>query len=310
MNWTYLLILVLSTLLFVGGPDGYTNSIIQQFWNVGHLLLFACIVYFALLPFLLKNKSWLLAFCLVTVFCLGVGISIEAIQHVIGRTYDTKDVVNDLYGGYLGLLIYIALHSTATSTVTRFATIPFIVVILAIVLSPLVTAIEYRLAMEKAFPVLADFETSDEWTRWETNLADVYVDEKRMRTGKKSMLVEFKPGEYPTISLTDFPRDWEGFDSLDFSIFNPTALTTNIILKIYDRQHTKSGYSYSDRFNRELTLQAGWNDFSILLKELQSAPKDRLMELSDIASYSLFFHNLQKPTRISLDSLQLSNKNN
>ncbi len=307
MKWKYFFIAGLSVLLFIGGPSYYSNRVFQEVWGTGHMVLFAVIVYVAM-PFpLLNKKSWPIIWGAVTVFCLIVGMAIEIIQFFVGRSLELKDVVNDLLGGYLGVLIYIVTQSKFRSGI-RIATLPIILAIVGFVIKPVAFVIADEFIMEEDFPILADFETDYELSRWDYNLAELYLEHKIVRSGKRSMRVQFEPGEYPDITLKDFPGDWKGFKSIKFSIFNTTKQNVAMKLKIYDWQHVANGYSYSDRFNHELVLKPGWNDFSFLLEDVQSAPKGRTLHISDIASFSLFLHNLKQPMLMYFDNFRLSNE--
>ena len=81
-----------------------------------------------------------------------------------------------------------------------------------------------------------------------------------------------------------------------------------MVLKIYDRQHQLSDYAYSDRFNHSLQLNPGWNDISISLDEVQSAPRNRELDMAEIVSFSLFLPQLDKPLIMFFDGLHLSSK--
>ncbi len=306
MKWLYLFITGLSLLLFFGGPEYYTNRIYHELWDTGHMFLFAGIFYLVMSFPSLNKKPWPIIWGAVTVFCLLLGMVIEIIQFAIGRSFELKDIVNDLLGGYLGVLIYIVMQSRFRIGI-RIATLPAMLAIVVFVMKPVAFVIADEFIMEDEFPILADFETDYELSRWDYNLADLYVGQKLVRSGKRSMRVLFKPGEYPDISLKDFPGDWKGYKSIKFSVYNTTTQNVDMELKIYDLQHIANGYSYSDRFNRELVLEPGWNDFSFTLEEVQSAPKGRLLQLSDLASFSLFLHNLKEPVIMYFDNLRLSN---
>ena len=305
MRLGYLFVLLLSVLLFIGGPGSNTHRVYQEFWDTGHMVLFAGLAMILLSLPLFNKKPWWLWFVLISMFCLGLGMAVELIQLVIGRTFDMKDLLNDLLGGYLGLLFFTALQSHRPIAI-RVAMYPLMLLLIVIVLRPLAFAAFDEFIMRDEFPVLADFETPYELSRWDNNLASLSIDDKQVRYGEKALRIEFAVGKYPAIILKDFPGDWQGYVTLKFSVYNTRDIDLMMELKIYDQQHIENGYKYSDRFNRELTLRPGWNDFSIALEEVQAAPKRRSLELRNIARFSLFLHNLDKPMLMYLDGLRLS----
>ncbi len=305
MKLGYLIVLLLSALLFIGGPDANSHRIFKEFWDTGHMALFAGLAIILLSLPLFNKKPWWFWFVLITLFSLVLGMSVEVIQSVIGRSFDMDDLLNDLLGGYLGLLIFTALQSQRSIAI-RVAMYPLMLLVIVIVLRPLAFVIIDEFVMEDEFPVLADFETPYELSRWDKNLASFSIDDRQTRYGKKAMRIEFSTGKYPGISLNAFLRDWQDYVAVKFSIYNTTDIDLIMELKIYDWQHINNGYEYSDRFNRELTLRPGWNDFSIAMEEIQAAPKQRSMMLGDIASFSLFLHELDKPMTMYFDGLRLS----
>jgi VanZ family protein len=305
MKLGYIFVLVLSGLLFIGGPDANSHRIYQEFWDTGHMVLFAGLAMILLSLPMFNKKPWWLWFVLISVFCLVLGMAIEVVQLVVGRNFEMKDLLNDLLGGYLGLLIVTALQAHRPVAI-RVSMYPLMLLLIAIVLKPLAFVVIDEFVMEEEFPILADFETTYELSRWDNNLASLSIDNSQKRYGEKAMRIEFSAGEYPDITLKDFPRNWQDYVAVKFSIFNTTDSNLDMELKIYDWQHVKNGYDYSDRFNKELTLHPGWNDFNIAMEEIQSAPKHRSLELENIASFSLFLHELDKPMVMYFDSLRLS----
>jgi VanZ family protein len=305
MNWRYIFLGLLVLLLFVGGPDSTSHRVYQEVWDTGHMVLFAGLIWVLLFLPVFKSRRWVELFLMVSGFCLIVGFAIEVLQLFVGRNFAMKDLVNDVLGGYLGLLIVTAQQSHRP-IVIRVAMYPLMLGIIVWVLLPTTYAIMDEYVMEDEFPILADFETPYQLSRWDNNLATLSIVDKYFRYGNKSMRVDFDAGEYPDITLKDFPRNWGQFTSIKFSIFNTMEENIPMELKIYDWQHDHNGYEYSDRFNRELVLKPGWNDFLISLEEVRAAPEDRKMDLSDISSFSLFLHDLEQPITLYFDNLRLS----
>lgn len=306
MKWHYAFLIILSVLLFVGGPESNSHRVYQQAWDTGHMALFAGLIWVLLSLPVLRSRRWFELFLLVTGFCLLIGFAIEILQLLVGRNFEYKDLVNDLLGGYLGLLIY-SVRQTHRHIGIRVAMYPLMLLIIVWVLLPVAYAIIDEYIMREEFPILADFETPYELSRWDNNLASLAMTNEYFRYGSKSMRVDFEPGEYPDITLKDFPGDWHRFVSIKFSVFNTSNENLLMELKIYDWQHDLvGGYEFSDRFNRELILRPGWNDFQVAMQDVETAPANRKMDISDIASFSLFLHELKQPQTLFFDSLRLS----
>lgn len=309
MNWGVLVIGVLSLLLFVGGPDANSHRIFQEIWDCGHLVLFAGIVIVLLnTSFLMMRPRWQ-QFVIITLFCLVVGMAIEILQLVVGRNFELKDLLNDLLGGYIGFALFMARDSRLANGL-RFVAYSLVLIFCLIGISPVLVVVADHFIMQDDFPALADFESSFELSRWDTHLAELAMEGKTVRYGKGAMRIRFLPGEYPDITLKDFVADWRGFKSLRFSIYSTEVTPVNMELKIYDRHHQLSNYAYSDRFNRSLQLNPGWNDISISLDEVHTAPRNRELNMAEIVSFSLFLTQLDKPVIMFFDGLHLSAKSN
>jgi hypothetical protein len=56
-------------------------------------------------------------------------------------------------------------------------------------------------------------------------------------------------------------------------------------LRINDQGHNNQ---YRDRYNRRLTLQPGYNYFSLPMSDIAGAPKGRTMDLSEISDVVIY----------------------
>ncbi len=307
MKWGAVVVAVLSLLLFVGGPDANSHRIYQQIWDAGHLLLFAAIALILLNLSFLSARAWWQQVLIISAICLALGLAIEVLQLGVGRNFEIKDLLSDLLGAYIGLALYTALDKRFAHWV-RFLAYPLVAVFCLIGVSPILVVVVDHFIMQKDFPALADFETPFEISRWDTNLAILAKESEIVRYGTGAMRIRFLPGEYPDITLKDFVADWRGFHTVRFGIYSTASFPVNMELKIYDRQHQFSDYAYTDRFNRSLQLHQGWNDISIDLDEVKTAPRNRELDMASIVSFSLFLEQLDKPMDMYFDGLHLSSK--
>lgn len=298
---------VLGVLLFVGGPDGHDKRIYQTFWDLGHVPLFAILtVAVCRLPVCARLSVPVLA-VVCTLLVLAGGFAIEWAQLLVGRSFEYADVLSDLLGSYIGLSLYLALKPVMRPA-GRAVLVILAMLLVLVSLKPMAVVLADEYVMREEFPVLADFETPFELTRWDTNLAQLHVSREPVRYGEKSLRVDFMAGEYPDITLRDFPGDWSGFKSVRFSVYSTLASPAEMVLKIYDRQHASSGYEYADRFNRELNIDPGWNDIEVRMDDVSDAPEGRNMDLENITSFSLFMERLEQPAVFYVDALRLSSK--
>lgn len=297
-------LIILTILLFVGGPGYESHRLFKKLWDTGHLFLFAIISYLMLTTLLFANYHINKRIILVMMFCLFFGLSIENIQYFIGRSYEVNDIYADLIGAIIGVTVYYQ-NNISINKLFRYHIFFLQFVLVSIGLFPLISSGVDELSMRKEFPVLADFESKFEISRWDINKAKITLSNKYIRSGKSSLKVKFLPDKYPDVTLKHFYRDWSGYKKLNFSIFNAMLNTTELQIKIYDSEHSKRKYNYSDRYNETVLLKSGWNDLSINIDDICSSPKDRKMKCFEVESFSLFINNLKTPATIYIDNIIL-----
>jgi len=307
MRWLIMVAGVLTGLLFVGGPDADDGRLYKETWDLGHVVLFALLVVLALkLPRLQRLPvGSLILLC--AVIAPAVGLAIEWLQLLVGRDFEYKDVLADTVGAFCGLALH-CVWQPGFSRWVRGVGLAGLLLLTAFALRYIVMVMIDNTYMRDEFPVLADFETPFELSRWDSNLAQLSLTQEPVRYGHKSLRVDFLAGEYPDITLQEFLSDWRDFKSIRFSLFSSLNQPIQMELKIYDRQHAASRYDYEDRFNRELIINPGWNDIEVSMKDVQRAPDSREMDLAHMAALSVFVDELRQPAVFYFDALRLSSK--
>jgi len=300
-------LLLLLVLLFVGGADDESTRLVKAIWNSGHLFLFTGLTLALLGVNSLKNKTSVQQLLWVTALGLGAGVGIEYLQRLIGRSFELSDVLLDLSGAWLGLLLF-SIHRSQRQIMALVKALPLILLIIFVVFQPVFKAYRDGLAMKQDFPLLADFESDYEFSRWRGNNARLLLQQKQVRHGQSALAINFFPGEYPGFELHELVGDWRGYEYLKLSLYNSQSSSMEIVLKIYDRQHPQNGYKYADRFNRSIMLQPGWNDVTVRLEDVHQAPGSRTMDITDIVNISLFLVNQKQPVSMYFDYLYLSNE--
>ena len=304
MNWTYFLAVILTILLFVGGPDYESHRIVQQIWDVGHVALFLILSYIILI-FIRKYKlSYITQFLIIVALSFIFGLFVELIQLLIGRDFELQDLANDVSGAIIGYFVYYLLHAKISKLHNIIAAMS-IVLLLMISLYPLANVLVDEVKMNNEFPVLSDFESATQLSRWDVKQANLSLNKHHVQQGEYSLQATFLPDAFPDITLQHFPRDWSAYNNIKFSLYNKAQDPIVIEMKIYDEDHMKYGYQYTDRFNRELLLQPGWNNISISLNEIYNSPEKRTMDITKIKSFSLFLKDVTSPVTIFLDDLRL-----
>lgn len=298
------LLLLGSAFFFVGGPELSGARSAQRAWDLGHLVFF----FLATAVWLQWDTSgeqrptvrtWVLALGMVNL----AGCLIEGAQYVLGRSPSISDLFLNNVGTILALTFVSLRRSSARSWRTA-ALFGAALALLAWSLIPILAALSDEYSASRAFPVLSDFETPFQISRW-TSDVELSIEREHVRYGNGAMRVPLSTERYSTASLKYFPSDWSGASSLAVSIFNPDPEPLELHLRVHDRWHDDHGQSYDERFNRSFTVLTGWNDLVFPMSDIENGPRYRTLNLSEIRGLSIFSVELPSPRTIFIDQLEL-----
>jgi len=286
--------------------DGLGNRVVRsskELWNLGHIVYFAVTVYLLVELRLLKRFSLPVQWLALLMLSLLWGTLIEVLQYDTQRTPDLADIFRDLTGCLLVLSFHPALLKL--SSYSGLLLIRLLVSLLLIIqLIPLSIALIDETIARQQFPVLSNFETPFELDRWKKTgeIVQLNPDPESFQ-----LKVELTTSTYSGNGLKFMPSDWRGYKSVKLKIFNPSGKPLKLVVRIHDVEHeTDPGaYAHSDRFNTRVKLNQGWNDITISLVKVESAPRKRKMDLSRIADISFFAVRLPAPRVIYVDSIGL-----
>jgi len=296
-------ILIISFLLFSDFNTSHSR-LIDELLNLGHLPLFGFIATGVLWVLnrnetnVQGNKSYIYAGIITILF----GVFTECIQPLISdRHFELHDVSNDAIGVVTFLSLLFAFQKPLPNRIVFILSVSSLLLVIFSSF-PLYHAAVDTKAMYKEFPVIGSFESSHEMDRWEKQRSAFTLTKLHATDGHYSLRVLLYPGEYPGISLKYLQGDWLGYRALCFDIFLEGQTPLKITIKVNDQDHDEI---YTDRFNRSILINPGHNHICIDLKEIEHAPKGRLMNMSAISKLSIFTHNLKIPRVICLDNLRL-----
>ena len=295
-------------LFFLGGPSYHSSRSFAHLWNLGHILYFALFTRWLHLALVKRLATAIPAkkiLILLLVIPFLIGLALEISQFLVtGRNPDIFDLLRNELGVALALAFAQQPLGLFLSKNWRRIIKGTVFVVLLATASPLVFAlVDESLAVEK-FPILSDFESSLELSRW-MNPAQLQEETKIVRHGTQAARVQLSTNKYSGVSLFHFPGDWRGFSMLHFSVYNPLAFPLALNCRIHDTKHKLHGSLYHDRFNTIFELTPGWNDLAVSLKEVEDAPKERKMDMRHIEGFGLFVVQQKEPLSIVLDYVYL-----
>lgn len=288
-----LLPVLLVPLFFVHLPLAIRSPVFLALWDLGHIVFFGAIA-FSVQRYYRLVLAW--QWLLVAGLAFVVGGSIELIQGMTGRNASWGDMARNMTGIWLGLAWgasdarYVRWHRLVATALLLPLSFPFF------------QAATDRIVAARAFPQLAGFERPAELLYWHGSISRVAAPGDKNGYALKA---DFDTSKYSGVYFEHFPRDWSGYQTLAFEVYNPGDGMLPLVVRIHDALHAQSGRVYGDRFNRRLSAQPGWNYFRIELDDIASAPVKRQIQLDRIESFGIFVVRLPQPQSIYLDNLRL-----
>ena len=292
---------------FLGGPGYHSARSFVSLWNLGHILYFALFtLWLRNLPLLRRPKMTALrrvAMLFILPFLVGFGI--ECLQFLAnGRFPSSADMGHNQLGVLIALLFqrrsqYAGLHPLVLTLLQGT-----VLLLLLIALQPLFSALWDEHQARRQFPLLADFESPHELSRW-MYPGQLQEETQIVRHGRKAARVQLSTAKYSGIALFHFPKDWRGYHWLRFSVYNPLPIPLELNARIHDSTHRQHNSRYEDRFNTQFQLQPGWNDLAISLQEVAAAPRGRAMDMANIQGFGLFVVAQKKAIALFLDHVYL-----
>ncbi len=307
-RYILLLLAVGFPFFFIGGPGYHDARSFKAVWDLGHILFFslASTVAYEMLSRRRGGGRPFSLFLVVFLLVFIIGLLIEFLQAGgSGRSPSLYDVLRNQLGVLVGALYYYDWHSLRSVALRRGVRV-VIISLLLFALWPLTRSLsDERRALEQ-FPVLSDFETPFEVSRWRTERQLTRVSAP-VSHGENSMRVQLSTSKYSGTALFYFPGDWSGYRWLYFSVYNTQKRQLRLYARINDHEHGQHNRVFKDRFNTRFLLNPGWNTLRISLEKVRSSPENRQMNMREIEGFGIFVVQESRPVVIYLDNIYLSN---
>lgn len=275
-----LFVIVAAVLLFMPLPISPTYAA-QTIENAGHTPLFAIGTLFVML--VLRHDFHVdgaRRYALAGAIGVAAGLLSEAIQQPFHRDASWEDVFADTVGVVLALAAFAFTDRwSEPRRLLRACMLCVALVCVGMYVEPLVNMTRAYLYRNGQFPALATFD-SRLALYWLVN----YGSRSEVRDGR--LEVQFEASKYPGVSFFQPVPDWRAFHTLLVDVENPDADVLNLVVRVHDVGH---GNAYSDRFNRSFKIGPGERRMlEIALADVQHAPRNRLMNMAQIADVTLF----------------------
>jgi len=291
-------------LLFEYQLPGHT-----QFWaavqNSGHSILFLGLSLSLLFAYryLAVQQRERLAALWVLLFCALFGGGVEIAQSKVGRDGSWSDFYLDLHGAVAGCFIYLALFSS------RRVALLLVFGAAALMGHAFTQPFHWRYLewqRDLQLPLLGDFDQ-----QWPSPFIGASYDAQfsvvtapaQWRSNKSNVAkVTFPISNWPGFSFRETPPDWRRYQSLSFDVFNGADQPRQLVVRVHDKNHNNA---HSDRFNRTYTIAPGETVIRVPLAAIESAPKDRKMDMANIQTFMLYVVKPKAPFVLYFDNFQL-----
>jgi hypothetical protein len=295
-----LAVIAASALLFFAMPGPSSSSPLHQLTGFVHLSYFALLAWWLTRLPELAGKKPLPQIFMIMLVLLITGGTIELLQPLFGRNASWSDLGMDLLGGLMGLFFLASGPRRLPRRLLAGGRVGLLTTAVVIFSGPAITLWDMGQAA-LTFPVLGDFENSLESRRWTRG----EIDSQLARQGKASLRVPLVTKKYTGTTLHRSFGNWQGYETLAFSLYNPLPDPLEIIVSISDQEHFQRGAKYHDRFNRSFKISQGWNDLLIPVRDIESAPAERILDLARLRQLVIFTVNPPEPRVIYLDDVRL-----
>jgi hypothetical protein len=238
----------------------------------------------------------------------GVAATVEIIQPLTGRQESFEDLRDGIFGILLvGSAMWLPFARRSRAFVAAWSAAALFLVVIG--LQPAWQEARGLIWRARHFPVLADFESTDEMRLWDSSGLNPspQMDTAMSRRpehpshGTYSLIVQTAPGPWPGVRLICDDQDWTGYATLAFDIFNGD-IPFDFALRI-DDDDAQGGHD--TRFNRALPLQRGWNRFRIPLTEVEHGPRARTLHMNAIRRVVFFRDHPREGHVVWLDYVRL-----
>jgi hypothetical protein len=284
-----------------------------------HTPLFCCVTIGALfflqrLSHAENDRRQIFLRCLVVAAVLFLfGVCMEFAQQWFGRTGDIHDAFANGVGILIGVIAYLwfwrdTVCGENCSGHQYFKPILIGVSMVALAAAwwrPAVTLIDER-KMRNEFPVLCDFDSNIELTRWFYRESSGEI--TRQTDSDDSPAMRFTlPKDFSSVTLVAMNPDWSQMETLELDLLLPADQATQnvrVLLSVVDQHH--ENYE-TDLFEKAWELRRGKPAHIVLHRdEIVAGPRDRQLDLSQVQYFTIGLADRSAPVQLAIDGVKLT----
>ena len=308
-KWTVTILLVIVLFLFVDLPESLFLNAIQ---NSGHGIIF-CLLTICIYGTRLRNNKQIFGIRNIYdgILLFLFGITLEALQFLIGRGASAYDVMNNSLGIVSGFLFCVAFTLYKHHTLILRKCILLILVGVLATFAYMYQPIKLILSvyLRPALPLLIDFENIGSTSIIETSNSSIIVENQAVQWNENEtnvLKVKFYKGRNASIRFNGFSSDWSGYTHLAYDVYNLGTDTLTLKTRI-DFRHVVESTIQRHYWNHQ--LEPGTNNLKIDLiqgleyKNIQN--ESVLLSNFSIKTFYVFLSRLDSNKQILIDEFRL-----
>lgn len=227
-----------------------------------------------------------------------VGLAIELVQSVTGRSMSLVDLALDASGA--GLAVCWTRRRAWPATALA-AVLALCLVVPLWHLWPAWNLIAAERLATRRFPLLADFESPVERVNWHSNHHGRLRRVPRAEGGHALDITGAPPEVYPGASLNGFPRDWTGHGRLEWDARVVNADSVRFIVRLDDFAARRDGAWLAARF----TAGRAWRHFVWEPTAAFGHKPSRPQQRNDMDALTIYIARPAVPVTLEIDNLRL-----
>ena len=284
-----------------------SSQLAQELLNSLHAPGFGIIAFVTMVILRRKLRSHV-AYLLAAGIAFSLGIVSEFLQVYGPRDADLADLGRNALGIVGFLAFAAALDPPITRNLEIVRRITFVLLTSPILIAAVAPPIWYSYSIvqrTRAIPWLLRFDAAWESEIYRTPSADppVVLPVPDNWPAKSGNLARISLDQSLQPALIIEPHaDWSGFDAFSFIAASTDTKEHEITVRINDIFHNNS---FSDRFNRRVSVSQQPQLFRFSLDEIRESPRHRQMDLTAIEGIIIFKRNAADGDAIFVDDFRL-----
>jgi hypothetical protein len=120
--------------------------------------------------------------------------------------------------------------------------------------------------------------------------------------GKYALKAHLLPGVYPGVEIWKMPRNWTGYDALEFYVNAPEAAGETLHIRIDDRETNEE---FESRYQGYRKLEGGSQRIVIPIDEIRNGPAGRKLDMRRIHRMVVYLYNQERRVTLTIDDFRL-----